>query len=189
MRNSAAAHKLLLLGMLGVPLARAEAHGSSAAAYGVSAAQVIAPLAVSREADLDFGTIFGTAAPGSVTISAQGTASYSGGAQPACAGAACTRPHAAAFAVRGEPDRSYVVSLPAFVIAAGTSLNPAGDTPPDLIVSALFVRTASRMTSGASGRLDRTGADRFTIGGRLDVPSGLHASYYRATVTVSINYI
>lgn len=179
----------LLLALLTCPAGVAMANGLSSSTNGSAAAEVVAPLVVTREADLDFGTIFASSSAGTVTVSSGGAAAYGGGAQPACAGTACASPHAAAFAVRGEAGRSYAIAIPSSIVAIGSSSSPTGGIPPDLTVDALTVRTASRPASGVSGQLDANGVDRFTIGGTLQVPAGLASSHYRATITVSINYI
>lgn len=181
-------HPLALLAILAFPAA-AQADGHSATANGAATAQIVAPLTVTRVSDLDFGTIFASAAPGVVTVSPEGSASYGGGVHPACAGADCASPHAAAFAVRGEPDRSYAIVVPARIVANGTSSDPGDETPPDIAVNDIALRTDSRPADGASGQLGRTGADRFTIGGTLEIPAGLRSSRYRATIAITINYI
>jgi len=163
------------------------ANGQSATASGVGRAEVVAPLVVTRESDLDFGSILAGTRPGTVTISPAGVASYGGGVDSACAGADCAAGHAARFAVHGESGRSYTIAVPDSVIAEGTALQ-AGDAAPPLTVGGLGVRSDSRPSEGAAGQLDASGSDGFQVGGTLVVPPGVPAARYRATVPVTVNY-
>jgi hypothetical protein len=162
------------------------AGGRSATATGAAQAEIVAPLVVKREADLDFGAIFATTAPGTVMLGADGTWSYTGGAYPACAPGACGPLHPAAFDVAGEGGRAYLVTLPSAVTATGTT--PQGTAAPPLDVAGLTVRTASRPSAGPAGQLDATGHDRFQVGGTLHVPAGIPAASYRATIAVMVTY-
>jgi hypothetical protein len=162
------------------------AGGLSATAIGTAQADIVAPLVARREADLDFGAIFATSAPGTVMLGADGAAAYTGGAHSACAPGACGSLHPAAFAVSGEGGRAYFVTLPSAVTATGTT--PEGTAAPPLDVAALSVRTASRPSAGPAGQLDETGRDRFEVGGTLRVPAGVPAANYRATITVMVTY-
>ncbi|MDE2404541.1 MAG: DUF4402 domain-containing protein [Sphingomonadales bacterium] len=162
------------------------AASGQATATGEARAEVAAPLVVTREADLDFGSIFAGSAAGAVTVSPGGVASYAGGVQPACAGG-CGGVGAARFAVQGEGGRSYAVAVPAGVTAQGTATE-AGAAAPPLDVTGLTVRSDSRPGAGAAGRLDGSGRDEFSVGGTLQVPAGLPAARYRATVPVIVTY-
>lgn len=165
----------------------AHAGGLSGHADGTAQAQVVAPLTMTRQADLDFGSIFATTAAGTVAVSPDGSADYAGGAQSACLGGACAGPHPARFAVHGEPGRGYVIAVPATVVATGT-MTDSGAAAPPLTVSALAARSASRPDAGPAGLLDAQGADSFDIGGTLMVPAGLPAARYRATIAVIVTY-
>ena len=176
-------HAVLLLAATGSP---AIAGGLSASAIGTAQAEVAVPLVATREADLDFGAIFATTAPGTVILGADGTASYTGGVRPACVPGACGPVHPAAFAVAGEGGRAYIVTLPTAITATGTTA--AGRPAPPLAVAELTVRTASRPAAGPGGQLDATGHDRFEVGGTLHVPAGIPAAGYRATIPVMVTY-
>ncbi|MDF8334621.1 DUF4402 domain-containing protein [Novosphingobium cyanobacteriorum] len=162
--------------------AQAFAAGHAASAAGQAQAEVVAPLVMTRLSDLDFGAIFAPVAAGSVTISTDGRASYAGGALAACAGAACSAVHAAAFAVRGEAGRSYAITLPARVTASAEA--GAGV----LTVESLTVRSRNSGANDGHGLIDAQGEDGFAVGGTLVVPAGLGAGHYRATVDVTITY-
>lgn len=162
--------------------ATAEPPGS---ATGQAAAQVIAPLAVTREADLDFGTLASApGTPGQVTVMPlTGSVSYAGGASGVCA-ASCPPPHAARFAVQGEPLRSYRVSLPArLTIAPAAS---GGSTA--VIVDSLVAATHSN-PADAAGTLGNDGHDAFEIGGTLHLPADASPGRYSTQVPVIVNYL
>ncbi|MBU6267171.1 MAG: DUF4402 domain-containing protein [Sphingomonadales bacterium] len=165
----------------------AGASGLAATAAGQARAEVVAPLVVTREADLDFGAVLAGNSAGTVTVSSAGVASYGGGVDAACAGGGCAAVHAARFAVQGEGGRSYTIAVPDAVTAQGTALQ-VGDSAPPLTVGGLSVRSDSRPGDGAVGQLDAAGRDGFGIGGTLQVPAGVPAARYRATVPVTVTY-
>ncbi|WP_353228569.1 DUF4402 domain-containing protein [Novosphingobium sp.] len=162
--------------------APALASGTQSGANGVASATVIRPLGVIALTDMDFGTI--THAPGAggtVTVSpGVAGATFGGNAGAVCAGADCALPHAAGFAVSGEPLRNYSVQLPATITA-----HAAGGAP------ALNVGTLTmRFVSGGTGpRLDQTGTDHFDVGGTITLPADLPAARYRASFVVVVSYI
>ncbi len=160
--------------------ATAQAAGNAATASGSAQATVIAPISAVEIADLDFGAVASNAARGgTVTVTAgAGAASYSGGARNSCNGAGCPAAHAALFTVSGEANRSYAVWTPASVTIAGAPLTVTG----------INVRTDSRPAAGPHGQLDANGADRFGVGGILQVPAGTGSAHYRVSVPVILNY-
>lgn len=158
--------RLALLFALTAPPALA--HGLTATSTGSVRAELTVPLTATREADLDFGAIFATTTAGLVILAPDGTAGYTGGAHPACLPAACGKLHPASFMVSGEPGRGYLVTVPTSVTATGTTTG--GISTPVLQVSDLVVRSASRPAAVAVGQLDRTGHDRFQVGGTLHIP-------------------
>jgi hypothetical protein len=131
---------------------------------------------------MDFGTI--THAPGtggSVTVSPWvAGASFSGGASAVCAGSQCSAAHAAGFSVQGEALRSYSIDLPPGIVARG----PAGAAT--LAVGALTTQSSN---GGRTPQLDRTGNDRFEVGGTITLPPDLPAARYRASFNVIVSYI
>jgi len=154
---------------------------------GVASATVVRPLRVVATADMDFGTITHLpGASGTVTVSpGVAGAVYGGSAGAACASAACATAHAAGFAVAGEPQRNYMIQLPASVIATG-SASDSGTAVPPLVVGGLTVRSASG--NGVS-RLDVSGADQFEVGGTITLPADLPSARYRASFSVIVTYI
>lgn len=154
-------------------------------ATGQASARLIRPLILASLADLDFGLVrTSLSQDGSVIVSATGgSASFTGGARPACEGAACPSPHPAAFSVSGEPGRTYAVSIaPVLAISAAT---PGGR---QLEVGRFTVSTLSRGNEGHMGLLDASGRDEFRIGGTLTLPSGLAPARYRRSLPVTVSY-
>lgn len=175
----------LVLGLeLGLSLTPAAATPTSSAT-GQAAAQVIAPLAVTREADLDFGTLASAAGTaGQVTVvPLTGSVSYAGGTSGICA-ASCPPPRAARFAVQGEPLRSYRVSLPARLTIGLV----AGGGGTAVIVDSLVAATRSN-PADAAGTLGNDGRDAFEIGGTLHLPADASPGRYSTQVPVIVNYL
>ena len=180
-------YRIVALGIFALASSASPAVARSSTAPGIAMATVIRPLRVIATADMDFGTI--THLPGisgTVTVTPRvAGAAFSGGAGAGCAGADCAAAHAARFAVSGEPQRDYVIQLPASVTATGTASNP-GNTAPPLTVSGLTIRTIS---GGQTPQLDASGADDFEVGGTIALPADLPPARYRATFAVMVNYI
>lgn len=163
------------------------ATGQSSTALGQAQAMIITPIIAVSLNDLDFGSLTSSrTASGSVTIGAEGGASYAGGASPACGGA-CAGIAPARFLVSGEAGRSYTVSAPATITATGTLIG--GGSAPSLVIDALTVHLDSHAGSVTSiGQLDDQGEDRIAVGGRLNVPAGTAPAHYRATLTIMVTY-
>ena len=175
--------------LLALPMA---AHGASitASASGRAQATILQPLTVQMQANLDFGTVASTiTGNGTVTISpARDGATYAGSAAPACGSGACTTPHPAQFAVRGEAGRAYTIDVPTSVSVSGAPQDSATLTGPTLTVGALTIRTHSRPAAGNAGLIDANGADKFELGGTLILTPGLAAARYRLSVPVMVAY-
>lgn len=175
----------LAIGALALVTAVQPALAKGSTTTGAAIAEVVAPLVVRHEADLDFGTLFASPGAGTVSVSATGGAVYSGGTRPACIPGACASPRAASFRVSGEPNRSYLIIAPSAVVAEGLSRNGA---VPALPVDSLTVRSRSRPDAGPEGLLDSDGADRFEVGGTLHLPANAPSAHYRATIPVMVVY-
>jgi len=162
------------------------AQARPAQAVGVATATVIRPLSVVAKADMDFGTV--THLPGTggtVTVSpAASGASYGGGASALCSGVSCTTAHPAQFAVSGEPQRHYVIQLPATVLAIGTATSPDTTAPP-LTISGLTLRSSG---GGSNPWLDAAGQDEFAVGGTITLPADLPPAHYHASFAVMVSY-
>lgn len=153
-------------------------------ADGRAAAEIVAPLTVSRETDLEFGAIVSSSQSGTVTVSPIGETVTSGGSRSAC----CKASRAARFSVDGEAGRAYTISVPASVIAHGDPVRGSTGSVPDLFVDNITLRTQSQPGSGACGVLDSSGRDWFGVGGTLHVPRNVPPSVYKAIVPVTVVY-
>jgi len=163
------------------------ASGQSATALGQAEAIIITPIIAVSLNDLDFGSLTSSrTASGSVTVGAEGSVNYAGGAAPACGGA-CAGVAPARFLVSGEAGRSYTVTAPAAITASGTLIG--GGSAPALAIDALTVHLDSHAGAVTSiGQLDDKGEDRIEVGGRLNVPAGTAPAHYRATLTIMVTY-
>jgi hypothetical protein len=159
----------LLAGAAALIAIAAAGAANAATADAGAGAKIIAPLEITRTADLYFGTIApSTTAGDTVSVAADGSRQC--GPALTC----LTSDHtAAAFAVTGEADAFYTISLPSeisIVNANGTAM-----------------RVAAFTGSKASGQL-LSGQDSFTVGGTLDVAARQEAGQYRGTFTVAVEY-
>lgn len=180
--------RLAFAGMAAALAAPAHAAtGESSTAIGQAQAVIVAPIIAVSLGDLDFGSLTSSpTASGSVTVGADGGATYAGGAAPACVGGgSCAGIAPARFLVSGEAGRSYTVSAPAAITATGTLA--AGGSAPSLAIDDVSVHLASH-AGAITGRLDDKGEDRIGVGGRLNVPAGTAAAHYRATLTITVTY-
>lgn len=175
-----------LFALMGLHTTAALAQAPVATATGQAAAQVVAPLVIAQQADLSFGAVFASSAPGAVTVGTNGTLTYSGGAQPACIGGACLETHPASFAVTGEPGRDYVIHVPASVTANGSTTG--GSPAPPLSVDGLNATSTNGASGNTAWRLDSRGRDSFDVGGTLHLPANLPSARYQATIPVIVVY-
>ncbi|WP_313669388.1 DUF4402 domain-containing protein [Sandarakinorhabdus sp.] len=151
-----------------IALAGAGAAAAATADTGAGA-KIIAPLEISHTADLYFGTIAPSTTVGDkVAVAADGSRNC--GPALTC----LTSDHtAAAFAVTGEADAFYTISLPSeikIVNAKGTAM-----------------RVADFSGSKGKGQL-LNGEDSFTVGGTLEVAARQEAGQYKGSFTVAVEY-
>lgn len=132
-------------------------------------AKIIAPLEISRVTDLYFGTV----AP-STTVADRVVVLPDGSRNCGPALTCLTADHtAAAFAVTGEADAFYTISLPSEI----KIVNPNG--------TAMLV---AEFTGSKSGGQLLNGEDSFTVGGTLDVGVRQEAGKYTGSFTVAVEY-
>ena len=132
-------------------------------------AKIIAPLEISNVTDLYFGTIApSTSVADNVTVLADGSRKC--GPALTCLTADHT---AAAFAVTGEADAFYTISLPNEI----KIVNDKGTA----------MRVSDFTGSKAGGQL-LSGEDSFTVGGTLDVAARQEAGLYSGSFTVAVEY-
>ena len=159
----------LLAGTAALIAVAAAGAANAATADAGAGAKIIAPLEITRTADLYFGTIApSTAVADTVAVSANGDRKC--GPALTC----LTSDHtAAAFQVTGEADAFYTISLPKeikIVNANGTAMLVSGFNG-----------------SKADGQLLK-GEDNFTVGGSLDVAARQEAGKYSGSFTVAVEY-
>ncbi|RZJ95732.1 MAG: DUF4402 domain-containing protein [Brevundimonas sp.] len=172
MKTIAAAAALLAVAVASPALAQ------SASTTGSGSITVIRPLTVTKNADLHFGTVVRpSTGSGTVTVSAAGARSVSGGVVGLSSG---DTPQAAQFTVDGEGGQSISVTIPAtFSIANGS------DT--------LTVTTSNNLTGSAaaqtlSNALGAAGSLVFKVGGSVPVASSSPTGVYTGSFTVSAAY-
>jgi hypothetical protein len=127
-------------------------------------------IAVTTQANLGFGQIVATTTSGTVTVSPAGSRTRSGGVVLGNA----LGVGAASFAVTGEPNTGYSITLPSLcTLSAGASS-----------------MTADAFTSSPSGssNLGPSGSMSVTLGATLHVSSGQAAAAYSGTYPITVAY-
>jgi hypothetical protein len=147
-------------------LATAE-QGHAASATANASATVIAAIAVSKTADMNFGSVVPTASAGTVALSTAGAVTST---------LTTTGAHsAAAFNVTGGANEAYSIALP-----SSASLSDG----------ASHTMTVNTFTSsaGASSTLNGSGTSSFTVGATLQVGANQVAGAYTGTFQVTVAY-
>ena len=170
--------------------------GFSAVSFGQNVATatvgatIITPIAISKTADMNFGTILATAA-GSVTLVPGGTNTYTGVSHYNNTGAVAES--RAIFQVTGNYSNTYGISITAPVTVSHTG----GGTMP---ITAWTVGAFGGSTTGAvsftlgagtgTAQLSATGGQTFEIGATLGVAASQTAGLYTAAsnISVTVNY-
>lgn len=135
-----------------------------------ASARVVAAIALTKTADLNFGDVVASAAAGTVVMSPAGVRS-------ATLGATLGNPNGAAqaaFGVTGVSGATYAITLPGapITITDGASHN---------------MTVGSFLGSKATGTLT-AGADSFTVGATLNVGASQFVATYTGSFNVSVNY-
>ena len=139
-------------------------------------ATIIAPINLSKDADMSFGNIAvnPTTPGGTVLLPAvtgtPGRVASAGVTLPAVTGT----PLAAKFTVTGEIGSAYTISLPATIVLTGTGTNMS--IVPNCSITLL------------NGGALTTGSQIFYVGGTLTVAAVQTAGAYSGTFNVSVNY-
>ena len=163
---------------LGATLALASQAGSVAMAAqedGSAVAVVIAPLIVTENTAMDFGTVAGGANADTIVLTTAGARTATGtDAQVIGAGGA-----AGNFTVSGEAGSSYVVTFS----ASATLSDGGGNT-----------MTVNNFTDNNPSPIDGGGSDTLLVGGTLNIGANQAAGNYStangggAPYTVTVNY-
>lgn len=154
------------------------ANCQAASAVATASATVLAPIAISKSADLSFGS-FAPGTGGSVTVSTSGVR-VAGNSVLSATDSSAT---AARFEVSGDPAASYDISIVASTtLADGAAHSMALVTCSDL--------TMANTTSGnvASGTLSATGTQSLFVGGTLKVDAAQLAGRYSGNIAVTVEY-
>jgi hypothetical protein len=153
--------------------------GSYAAtsASNTATAEVVTPLGITAGTELNFGTIAGGDAVGTVIMSAAGARDKTGDAQLL----AGTTPTAATFNVTGAAGKTYAVTLPADGIV---TLTGQTDDTKTMAVNTFTYSAASGQTPTIAGH----GTDTISVGGTLSVGATQTSQTYQGSFNVSVIY-
>jgi hypothetical protein len=131
-------------------------------------ANIVSPLSVTFQTNLDFGTIVGPFAGDVVEIDATGT--------PNCGTLVCSgSPGAATFTIVGTPDQQLKYTIDNTVTLTG----PGGN---------LTVDTTAAADRSAPGSLDSSGNATLAVGGKLTIPAGTTDGLYSGKLNVQVDY-
>lgn len=146
----------------------------SVSASATVSATIIAPLAIARVTDLNFGNVAVGAAVGTVVITPAGTRSVTGACQLSATNPGTVT--AAAFAITGQGSYTYGITLP----SGSTAISGAG--------SPMSVDTYLS-NPNSTGTL-ASGAQTVNVGGTLHVAGNQTAGLYTLAsgLTVSVFY-
>jgi hypothetical protein len=150
----------------------------AAVATATASGTVMAPIVVTKSADLSFGK-FSAGAGGSITISTSGVRSASG-VVPSTADTTMT---AAKFVVTGDKDATYSITH-----GGTTSLTRASGSE-TMLLTKFSDLTAANATAGtvASGKLT-AGTQSIYVGGTLNVAPDQAPGDYTGLVSVTVEY-
>ncbi|HEV7572869.1 MAG TPA: DUF4402 domain-containing protein [Thermoanaerobaculia bacterium] len=148
-------------------VASAQAAGS-ASATASAFAKVITPIAITKTADLNFGTII-SGSTGTVTVSPAGVET--------AIGATVLNPNpnvsAAQFNVTGEPSTVYTITLPGTITITN---------------GAQTMSVGGFQSTPASGVLSAGGSQALQVGATLNVGTNQAVGSYSGTFSVTVNY-
>lgn len=170
----AALASVVALGALGA------SNSFAAGASTTSTATVIAPIAITKAADLAFGK-FARGAGGTVTVSTSGARTASG----TILSTVGSTPTAAQFNVTGDGAATYSITWSGDTQLT-TGVGGAGET---MALARISDLTAGNATSGevTSGTLT-AGAQSIYLGGTLTVGAAQVAGAYTGSVTATVEY-
>lgn len=140
------------------------------------------PISISKNTDMNFGTIAASSAGGTVVLSASGSRTASGGIiLPSFTGTVT----AAQFTVTGEPSYSYAITLPFDFELTTTSAGTDQTMTVNAFNSATFNNSAVNNTGLLTG-----GTDTVFVGATLNVGASQTAGSYTnaAGFEVTVNY-
>jgi hypothetical protein len=153
-------------------------HAVAAVGTATASATVVAPIVVSKTADLSFGR-FAIGAGGTITISTSGVRTASG-VVPSADASAMT---AAKFVVTGSKDATYSITH-----GGSTSLSRTSGSE-TMLLTKFSDLTAANATAGTvtSGTLT-TGTQSIYVGGTLTVAANQAVGDYTGLVSIAVEY-
>lgn len=154
----------------------------AAVATTTSTATVIAPIGITKVADLVFGKFAPGATAGTVTVDTSGTRTATGGAILSTIG---STPTAAKFNVTGDNSATYKITW-----GGVTVLSDSATAPNTMTLTKISDLTAGGAVTGevTSGALSATGAQSIYLGGVLAVGISQVAGTYTGDVTATVEY-
>ncbi|GGE73627.1 DUF4402 domain-containing protein [Massilia psychrophila] len=155
--------------------------GASAAnnASATATATVVTPIAITKSADLVFGSFYPGATTGTVDINTNGARTFTGGPVTASGAAA---PAAAKFDVTGQASSTYTIAY-----AAGVTLTGPG-APMALTQISDLTGAGGATTLAAAGALSAGGTQSIYIGGSLAVGINQVSGAYTGNITATVVY-
>jgi hypothetical protein len=140
-------------------------------------ATIVAPIAITKTTDLQFGTVISGA--GTVVVATNDTRTIAVSAlNPGDQGAA---PTAAVFTLTGEASYGYSIVIDANV----PLLNTGGS---DTMTMGSFIADNDSGSGVSTGTLSVSGADTIKVGATLTVTAGLTAGTYAGSFNVTVAY-
>lgn len=167
--------RIVLVGSFVLISASASFAQTSANATASASAAIIAPITISSDVNMDFGSIVPGISSGTVSLATDGTPSSSGGVTVVTTGQT-----AASFTAQGEANTPYTITLPVSVTITNTG--GAGETMTiDNFVSS---PAAGSQTFGGSG------TQIINVGARLNVDANqVPGTYTNASgIEVTVDY-
>jgi hypothetical protein len=160
---------------------QAYAAGNTNSAGATSSTTVIAPITITKTADLRFGQFVQPTSGGQIDINVGGVVDLTGITPSGLTSITQlgTGRGAGAFSVTGQAGRVYLVTLPP---GAETFLTRSGGAE-TMKVSSI------RRTGGTANRtLSATGTDTLGLGGTLEVGANQAIGAYTGTITLTVTY-
>jgi hypothetical protein len=166
-------NKVITMAALLVAFSTASFAQASASATATSTATIVAPIAISNTADMNFGNVAVGASLGTVVLAPAGTRSATGGVTLPATGGTVT---AASFDVTGEGAYTYAITLPASVTI---TRNTGTET-----------MTVNTFTSTPSGTGALTaGAETLMVGATLNVGAAQVPGTYVSGTPFSVSVV
>lgn len=133
-----------------------------------AAANIISPMTITKNVDLNFGNIAAGTSAGTVELETDGVRTAANVILPSVTGTVT----AAEFTVTGLPGSNYIITLP---------------TTPVTIASGGNNMTITTFTEDATNTLT-AGTETFKVGATLNVGAGQAVGLYEGTFDVTVDY-